>query len=141
MRKIKLSKPLWKKKIQDSTENETNEVPELEQTFFDSSHYDKNNLKTTSDVNLRKHTEKPHVTNFQCDFCDFPAKNLSVLKTHIRRMHSLPQNMHECEHCTFTSKTENELKKRNKTFNTHYNLDYNEHLEELNYEIFAFKEI
>ena len=57
-------------------------------------------------------------------------------------MHSLPQNMHECEHCTFTSKNESELKKHKKTFNiTHSNLDYNEHLVELNYKIFALQEI
>ena len=55
-------------------------------------------------------------------------------------MQSLPQNMHECEYLTFTSKTERELKKHNNTFKiTH--LDYNEHLEGVNCEIFALKEI
>ena len=56
-------------------------------------------------------------------------------------MHSFPQKMHECEYCTFTSKTESELKKHNNTFNiTHSNLNYNEHFEEYNCEIFALKE-
>ena len=63
-------------KRQDSIENETNEITELEQTFFNPSNCDERPLETTSEVNLGKHTEKPHVTNFQCDFCDFHAKNL-----------------------------------------------------------------
>ena len=93
-------------------------------------------------MNLGKHTEKLHVTNFQCDFCDFNAKNPSGLKTHIRRMHSLPQKTHKCEYCTFTSKTESELKKHNNIFNiTHSHLDHNERFEEVNCEIFALKEI
>ena len=106
------------------------------------SHCDESPLETTSEVNLGKHTKKLHETNFQCDFCDFHARNLCGLKPHIRTMHSLPQNMHECKHCTFTSKNESELKKHKKTFNiTHSNLDYNEHLEEVNYEIFVLQEI
>ena len=57
-------------------------------------------------------------------------------------MHSLPQKLYECEYCNFTSKTESEMKKHNKTFDvTHSHLDYNEHLEDVNYEIFALKEI
>ena len=61
------------------------------------SHCDESPLETTPEVNLGKHTKKLHETNFQCDFCDFHARNLCGLKPHIRTMHSLPQNMHECE--------------------------------------------
>ena len=57
-------------------------------------------------------------------------------------MHSLPQKTHKCEYCTFTSKTESELKKHNNIFNiTHSHLDHNERFEEVNCEIFELKEI
>jgi hypothetical protein len=99
-------------------------------------------LETTSEVKVGKKIEKPHVNNFQCYFCDFQAKNLGGLKTQIRRMHNLEQNMHVFEYCTFISKTESDLKTHCKTFNTtHSHLVYNEHYEEENFEIFALKEM
>ena len=70
------------------------------------------------------------------------AKNLAGLKIHIRRIHSFPEKLFECDFCNFTSKTESEIKKHNKTFNiTHSHLDYNQYFEEVNCEIFALREI
>ena len=57
-------------------------------------------------------------------------------------MQSPEKNLFQCDYCTFTSKTESEMKTHKRKYNiTHSKLDYNEHLEELNCEIFALKEI
>ena len=57
-------------------------------------------------------------------------------------MHTTQQKLLLCQYCTFTSKIETEMKKHNEKYNiTHSNLDYYANLEELNYEIFALKEI
>ena len=44
-------------KRQVNIENKTYEVAELEQTFFNPSHFDESPLETTSEVNLGKHTK------------------------------------------------------------------------------------
>ena len=57
-------------------------------------------------------------------------------------MHCLEKNLFQCGYCTFTSKTDSEMKKHNRKHNiTHSNLDYNEQLKEVNCEIFALREI
>ena len=54
----------------------------------------------------------------------------------------MQQKLFTCQYCTFTSKTETEIKNHNQKYDiTHSNLDYNAHLEKLNYKIFALKEI
>ena len=60
--------------------------------------------------------------------------SLNFLETESHEVYKLSL----CQYCTFTSKTETEMKKQKEKYNiTHSNLDYNENLEELNYEIFA----
>ena len=47
-----------------------------------------------------------------------------------------------CNFCTYTSKSESELETHTLKYNiTHSNLDYNDHYEEVNCEIFALKQI
>ena len=90
---------------------------------------------------LTNQSEKIHVESLNCEYCDFTAKNIGGLRIHVRRMHSFRKKLFECGFCTFTSKTESEMKTHNSKYNiTHSKLDYNEHIEELNYEIFAMKE-
>ena len=57
-------------------------------------------------------------------------------------MHTCEKNLVTCNNCTFTSKTETDLIKHTQQYNImHSNIDYDEHLEEFNYKIFALKEI
>ena len=56
-------------------------------------------------------------------------------------MHSFKNNLYECQTCTFSSKTDKDLKTHQKKYiTTHSTLDYNKHFEEVNCEIFAMKE-
>ena len=131
---------------QEFFETESHEISKSEQTFMNPSDESRNcnncALETTSKEETENHLEKLHVNNLNCEYCDFHAKNVGGLKIHIRRMHSLEKNLFQCEYCTFTSKTEREMKTHKRKYNiTHSKLDYNEHLEELNCEIFALKEI
>ena len=76
-----------------------------------------------------------------CEYCDCTGKNIGGLRIHIQRMHSFKKKLFECKYCTFTSKTESDMKTHNSKYDiTHSELDHNEHFEEVNYEIFAMKE-
>ena len=96
---------------QDNLEIESNEVSECEQTFVNPSNKTENcedcDLEPISENHQGKHVKKSHESSLQCEYCDFIAKNVSGLKTHIRRMHTRQQKLYTCQYCTFTSKTEN----------------------------------
>ena len=80
--------------------------------------------------------------NLICDYCEFVGKNVGGLKTHTRRMHSNATNCFSCEFCTYTAKTEREVKEHTGKWNiTHSYIDFNENYEEVNYEIFALKQM
>ena len=78
----------------------------------------------------------------RCDYCEFVGKNIGGLKTHTRRMHSNATNCFSCEICTYTANTEREVKEHTVKWNiTHSDIDFNENYEEVNYEIFALKQM
>ena len=73
---------------------------------------------------------------------DFVGKSIGGLKTHTRRMHSTATNCYLCEFCTFTAKTENEVKEHTTKWNiTNSKIDFNLHYKEVNCEMFALKQI
>ena len=109
-------------------EIESHEVSECEQTFVNPSDKTKNcddcDLEPISGKTQENHVKKSHESNFHCEYCDFIMTNLSVLKIHIKRVHTMQQKLLICQYCTFTSKLETEMKNHNEKYNiTHSNLD------------------
>ena len=90
-------------------------------------------------TDLEKHIIDQH--SLVCDFCDFVAKSLTGLKIHIRRMHSNSKTIISCNFCTFTAKTETEVKTHTSKWNITHSSIFNDNHEEVNYEMFALKEI
>jgi hypothetical protein len=96
---------------------------------------------TISESNIEKDTKDDNLESLKCDYCEFVGI-IGGLKTHIRRMHTRKANLFMCNFCTYTSKSESELETHTSKYNiTHSRLDYNDHYEEVNCEIFALKQI
>ena len=96
-------------------------------------------FKTNLNTDLEKHIIDQH--SLVCDYCDFVAKSLTGLKIHIRRMHSNSKKLISCNFCTFTAKTETEVKTHTSKWNITHSSIFNDNHEEINYEMFALKEI